>query len=76
MCLFYKMKANSDSKCGIPPSVDDGDTGETVGEWWNLILSLFSQDTGHSEDNGGDGLGGGPCNLCSVWQNGRFNNDI
>lgn len=31
---------------------------------------------GHSEDNGGDGLGGGPCNLCSVRQNGRFNNDI
>ncbi len=32
--------------------------------------------TGHSEDNGGDGLGGEPCNFCSVRQNGRFNNDI
>lgn len=31
---------------------------------------------GHSGDNGGDGLAGGPCNFCSVRQNGRFNNDI
>ena len=32
--------------------------------------------TGHSEDNGSDGLGGVLCNFCSVRQNGRFNSDI
>lgn len=32
--------------------------------------------TGHFEDNGGDGLGGGPCNSCSARQNGRLNNGI